>query len=164
MATYNGKRVSYKWKVVLKRAAKEGVRFTLNSGQRTMAEQKALVRLKGLWSPSNPFGAAAPSPFAPHIRVGHANHALDIDSLDGGETRLEKWVESKGVDWVNTVSTESWHGEVSMDGLNKLYAYAKRANRADMLKRKRIRKALAAVKKHDRQLHAKIKTLKGKLS
>jgi hypothetical protein len=38
------------------------------SGGRSLAEQAALVRQKGLYSASNPTGAAAPSPNAPHVR------------------------------------------------------------------------------------------------
>jgi GH25 family lysozyme M1 (1,4-beta-N-acetylmuramidase) len=137
MFTYQGKRVSRLWRRVLTRAETEGVHFTLNSGRRTMAEQARLVREKGLWSPSNPFGAARPSPIAPHIRVGLPNHALDVSTLDGGETRLQTWVESKGVDWMNTVSTEAWHGEVTLAGLLKLAAYARKANRADRRSKRR---------------------------
>ncbi len=93
------------------------MRFGLNSGQRTIAEQRVLYNRY-----RNGTGnlAAYPNPNAPHIRVGRANHALDINSLDGGETRLERWVEGKGVDWRNTVRGESWHGEVSLSGLAKL--------------------------------------------
>jgi len=129
MASFQGKRVSGKWAVVLRWAEKQGVRFSLTSGQRTMADQWRLYRV--FQSGGNL--AAFPSPLAPHIRKGFSNHALDVNSLDGGETRLERWVESKGVDWKNTVPGESWHGEISRAGLNKLYKMAKKAM-ADPLK------------------------------
>lgn len=121
MATFQGKRVSAQWELVLTWAQSEGVRFTLNSGQRTMSEQQVLYSkyLREGWPV-----AAKPNRRAPHIRP--FNHALDVDSLDGGETRLERWVESKGVDWKNTVRGESWHGEVSVAGLWKLYRLAKK--------------------------------------
>ena len=40
----------------------------VQSGRRTMAEQQAQVAAKGIWSPSNPHGAAPASPNAPHVR------------------------------------------------------------------------------------------------
>lgn len=127
MARFQGKRVSFLWAAVLRWAEHEHVQFLLNSGRRTKAEQLALIAEKGIWSLSNPTGAAPYSPFAPHIRRGRLDHAVDINSLDGGETRLEQWVESKGVDWKNTVPGESWHGEISLAGLWKLYRMAKKA-------------------------------------
>jgi ribosomal protein L13E len=50
----------------LARAA--GVAIYVSSGGRTLSEQAALVRSKGLYSASNPTGAAAPSANAPHVR------------------------------------------------------------------------------------------------
>lgn len=121
----NGKMVSTQWHRVLTRADRDGVRFTLNSGHRTMAEQKKLhdaylrYLAGGPWAPV----AAKPSPTAPHIRVGQPNHALDINSLDGGETRFERWIEAQGasIEWLNTVPGEAWHGEVSREDLARLF-------------------------------------------
>lgn len=45
-----------------------GSSIFVQSGRRTMAEQAALARSKGTYSASNPTGAAAPSPNAPHVR------------------------------------------------------------------------------------------------
>jgi hypothetical protein len=50
----------------LARAA--GTSIYVQSGGRSLGEQAALVRQKGLYSASNPTGAAAPSPNAPHVR------------------------------------------------------------------------------------------------
>lgn len=123
MPTFQGKRVSTYWKVVLDAAWKDGVRFQLNSGQRTMAEQRALVATKGLWSPSNPQGAAAPSAHAPHIREGRQDHALDVDTFahGGGEAKLQRWLEGHGMKVRNTVPGEPWHMEISAADLSKLY-------------------------------------------
>lgn len=136
------------WDTVLTQAARDGVVFTLNSGKRTMAEQQALFNQNMIRAGVPKLGhafTAVPSRTAPHIRVGFPNHALDIDSLDGGEARLEEWVEEHGVDWKNTVSGESWHGEVSLAGLTKLYNYARRMNAKEKAKAKA--KAAAKAKK-----------------
>jgi len=124
MATFQGKRVSRRWKAVLEAAVRDGVKFTLTSGRRTMSEQAALFRLNmvrpGVPKPGRPL-TAFPNPLAPHIRVGSQAHALDINSLDGGETRFERWVEKHGVDWRNTVPGEAWHGELTGRALRKLH-------------------------------------------
>jgi hypothetical protein len=126
----DGKRVSRKWWIVLRAAERDGVPFLLNSGQRTMDEQRALFNqnmqlVGGRWvpRPGRPL-TAVPNASAPHIRVGRSDHALDVNSLDGGETRLERWVEDQGshIEWNNTVAGESWHGEVPADDLNRLAA------------------------------------------
>jgi lysozyme len=44
-----------------------------------------------------------------------------VNSLDGGETRLERWIEKQGANWMNTVPGESWHGEISRTDLAKLF-------------------------------------------
>src|SRR5881628_2845240 len=106
---YQGVRVSSDWDLVLTQAQRQGVRFKLNEGRRTYREQLALVREKGVWSPSNPHGAARPTPWAPHIRTGRQDHALDVNQPDGG---LFKWLASKGLKPARTVPPEPWHYEV----------------------------------------------------
>jgi lysozyme len=129
---YGAVRVSRPWRTVLRAADRAKVGFHVTSGHRTMSEQAGLVREKGLFDPvRNPHGAAAPSPFAPHVRIGRANHAIDVDSLDGGETRLERWVDSQGATWMNTVVTESWHGELSGRDLARLARKIKRELRRE---------------------------------
>lgn len=121
----NGKRVSTQWHRVLTKADKDGVRFTLTSGHRTFEEQQKLRDAYerflngGPWAPI----AAKPSHTAPHIRTGNPAHALDINSLDGGETRFERWIERQGasIEWLNTVVGEAWHGEVSREDLARLF-------------------------------------------
>jgi hypothetical protein len=66
--------------------------------------------------------AAFPSPNAPHIRVGRQAHAIDVNSLDGGENRLQAWLRHQGVRAENTVAGESWHLEVPEADLKRLAA------------------------------------------
>jgi hypothetical protein len=87
-----------------------------------MAEQAALVRQKGVWSPTNRTGAARPSPTAPHIRVGRIDHAIDVRFTDGGEARLQRWLERQGVRVRNPVPGEPWHMEVAAEDLRRLAA------------------------------------------
>jgi hypothetical protein len=109
MSTFQGHRVSYPWFVVLTEAARH-IDFQLNSGQRTMAEQQHLVDTLGLYNAqTNPHGAARPNANAPHIKAGHENHALDVDSWNNGENKLQAWVQAQGCPLVNNVSTEAWH-------------------------------------------------------
>lgn len=116
---FDGRRVSREWDVVLTAARKAGTGFQLNSGRRTMNEQWALYRAY-----RNGTGnlAAVPSPNAPHIRVGRIDHALDINSLDGGETRLQQWLEKQGGHPTNPVRGESWHLEMPAADLRRLAA------------------------------------------
>lgn len=123
---FQGKRVSTDWETVLTAAAKDGVRFVLNSGQRTMSEQAALVRQKGVWSMSNQTGAARPSPDAPHIRVGRQAHALDVSTLDGGHRRLAHWLTMNGLRVRFPIVREPWHTEVEESQLRALAARARR--------------------------------------
>jgi hypothetical protein len=109
MASFQGHRVSYPWWVVLTEADRH-IDFQLNSGQRTMAEQQHLVDTLGVYDRiRNPHGAARPNPNAPHIKAGHENHAIDVDSWNNGENKLQAWARSRGLDLENNVSTEAWH-------------------------------------------------------
>lgn len=125
---YGTVRVSGRWRHVLRAADRDNVRFHVTSGHRTMREQWRLFRQNMRWNgykwvpkPGRPL-TAYPSPFAPHIRSGRAAHALDVNSLDGGEARLERWLERQGagINWKNTVSGEPWHGELSGRDLKRL--------------------------------------------
>jgi hypothetical protein len=93
------------------------VQFNVNEGHRTMARQQQLVNELGLWSPSNPHGAAKPSPNAPHIKTGHPNHAIDFDNAQG----VINAAQHRGVTLARTVSTESWHLEPNPDQLARYY-------------------------------------------
>lgn len=145
MATYKGKRVSRRWRRVLTAADKAGVNFLLTSGRRTMGEQWALFRLNmvrvGVPKQGHPL-TAFPNPLAPHIAVGRQAHAIDVNSLDGGETRLESWLEKQGADVTNPVPGESWHMVVSGRDLARL---ARRLHR-EANAREKARKARATLR------------------
>jgi GH24 family phage-related lysozyme (muramidase) len=121
----NRVKVSRYWNTVLRAADDDGVAFTVTSGHRTEQEQQRLFDQNmirpGVPKKGRPL-TAVPNRNAPHIRTGRANHALDIDSLDGGEARFERWIESQGarIEWINTVRGEPWHGEVSREDLERL--------------------------------------------
>lgn len=136
---YFGHRVSRQWNRILRAADASGVAFHLDSGHRTMAEQAQLVREKGVWSPSNPHGAAVPSPTAPHIRVGRADHAIDVNQLDGGAQRLAAWLRKRGVKVTFTVPPEPWHMEADAHDLkrfsDKLEKAARRKQRVKHAKK-----------------------------
>jgi hypothetical protein len=113
----DGNRVSRDWYWVLLGARASGhVAFLVTDGRRTMAEQAARVAAQGIWSPSNPHGAAVPSPTAPHIRIGRQDHALDVNALDGGIDRLRAWLGQQGLPTTLTVPGEPWHVEANSAG------------------------------------------------
>ena len=120
---YGTVRVSARWALVLKAADKAGVKFKVNSGHRSFAEQARLFHQNmirpGVPRPGRPL-TAVPSPFAPHVRSGRHAHALDVNSVDGGETRLQKFLERHGAKVTNPVPGESWHMEVSGRDLHRL--------------------------------------------
>lgn len=132
--TFQGHRVSQAWGVVLPVVA-ERVRFRLNSGRRTKAEQEHLVAQKGVWSQSNPTGAAAYSPSAPHVRAGREDHALDIDTNVGdGEAGVQRELARLGLRTENEIGAEPWHLEaVSEAALLALAARLQRRRNVDVL-------------------------------
>ncbi len=120
---YGTVKVSRRWRTVLRAADRADVDFHVTSGHRTIPEQWDLFRRNmlrpGLPKAGRPM-TAFPSPTAPHIRVGRHAHAIDVNSLDGGETRLQKWLEKQGAHPTNPVKGESWHMELSGSDLKKL--------------------------------------------
>lgn len=115
--TFDGHRVSKPWYLVLTHLRRTGVDFHLNDGQRTLAAQRARVRKHGLWSPSNPTGAARPSLAAPHILFRRADHALDVDK---GVEHLQIALRKLGVKTCRPIAAEPWHVQVDRGGLLKL--------------------------------------------
>src|SRR4051795_8044934 len=106
MATVDGKLVSDSWSTVLGAARRGGVAFHLNSGRRTMDEQR---RLRAKYLASRHGGppaalAAVPSCSAPHIDCGHESHAIDVENHDGGAGRMAKWLRAHGAQAQFTVS------------------------------------------------------------
>lgn len=112
--TIGSNRFSPLWAVVLRAAIRDGAITAedITDGHRTMSEQRTRVRAQGIWSPSNPHGAARPSATAPHIRRGRQDHALDVNALNGAVRRLDAWVAKHGEQLAKTVSTEDWHREI----------------------------------------------------
>ena len=103
----DGKAVSKPWHTVLieyRRRSKH--RFTVNSGRRTMREQWALYRA---YKAGTGNLAAYPLPSAPHINYGRANHAIDVNALDGGAERLVRWLRRNGVNATRPIASEAWH-------------------------------------------------------
>lgn len=127
MHRIDGHRVSPEWHDVLSAARADHVQFVLNSGQRTMSEQLALYVQNmsgGRPRPGRPL-TARPTPWAPHIRVGRPDHALDVSTLDGGETDLQRWLERRGATVTNPVPGEPWHLEIPQPDLLRLAADAR---------------------------------------
>ena len=115
-------RVSAQWFTVLSAARKAGVAFFVTDGHRTMAEQQ------DRWSAFQHGGpvAAFPSPTAPHIRSGRPDHAIDVNSLDGGAGRLFALAARKrGAQATFPVPGEPWHIEVPRDDLVRLAKQAR---------------------------------------
>jgi lysozyme len=139
---FDGKRVSMHWHRVLTEARRQGVRFLLTSGRRTLAEQTRLFHqnmqlVGGRWirRPGRPL-TAFPNPFAPHIRVGNPAHAIDVNALDGGEQRLQDWLEGQSVTAVNNVAGEAWHLDPDRAELRRLAKRLKREAKDRKLGRK----------------------------
>ena len=91
--------VAHAWRDLKSAAARDGVHLQLNSGFRTMDEQRHLYN-------TMPAGYAA--------YPGYSNHqhgqALDIDVVD---QRAYDWMFTNAprMGWVNTVAHEAWHWE-----------------------------------------------------
>ena len=153
---FQGKRVSPAWKTILDEAVKDGVRFQLNSGQRTMAEQQALYDQNmsgGVPRPGRPL-TARPSPTAPHIKQGHQNHALDVDDVGNGENELQVWLRRHGVEAVNNVPGEAWHLDPVVEAdLLQLAGKIRRAN-------SRVRRQIRKVKRRIRRLRRRLARLR----
>jgi hypothetical protein len=122
---FDGQRVSRRWAVVLKRARKDGIKFKINSGHRTIPEQLALFRqnmqragLRWVQRPGRPL-TAWPTPLAPHIRTGNPAHALDVQTP--GAAELAAWLRRRGIHVAFPVPGEAWHMEVTRRGLTKLW-------------------------------------------
>lgn len=86
-----------------------------------MSEQWKLYRL---YKAGKGNLAAYPTPSAPHINYGRANHALDIDSDE--IMHFINWLDGKGVDATRPVPGESWHLQVPRA---QLLALAKKIER-----------------------------------
>jgi hypothetical protein len=110
-------RVSDQWHIVLSAARRDGVSFVVTDGHRTLAEQED--RFAVFIRDGRP-RAARPSPTAPHIRSGRPDHAVDVNSRDGGAGRLAAWPRRKGARATFPVPGEPWHIEVPRGDLERL--------------------------------------------
>jgi len=117
----DGELVSKEWLAVLLDMRADGVHFNVNEGHRTMARQWYFWRL---YKSGAGAIAAFPSPFAPHIRTGRIDHAIDFSN----DTAVFAWLQNKGLNptrpvrWPDGSVRESWHIEVSASALRAYYA------------------------------------------
>lgn len=115
---FDGHPVSKPWHSVLVHARRMGVEFTVTDGRRTLAMQRQRVRDHGVWSASNPTGAARPSLAAPHINFYRANHAIDVGR---GAVNLVSFLQKEGAHTVvRPIPAEPWHIEIGHDTLVRL--------------------------------------------
>jgi hypothetical protein len=127
---YQGEELSREiYSVFMAYTADTGNVLTLNEGHRTMLRQAELVRQVGLFnSKTNPTGAAWPSPFAPHIRTGRIDHAVDVPWQQWAA--FMRWAAGK-VKVFRPISSELWHWEFDAASLKRFferrgYKYARR--------------------------------------
>lgn len=114
MPTHRGVRVSRSHKKMLVAYERTyNAPVQLNDGQRTRLLQLARIKAKGIYNRiTNPYGAAPYSPGAPHVKAGHENHALDINTgkAVGQRDHVAAFYRRKGVEGVVfNVPTEGWH-------------------------------------------------------
>lgn len=130
---FDGKPVSIAWHRVLTRARKNGVRFSITSGHRTFAEQRALY---DLWKSGRGNLAAVPSNDAPHIRTGRSDHAIDFGPDPQAVRGLLHYLNSRALGGRLTVPGEWWHVEVKN---GKLVELARRIQARGTRRRRRRR-------------------------
>lgn len=125
--TRDGIPVSRAHYIILEAAEQGGVHFVVNDGRRTEAIQRQRIAKHGLWSPSNPHGAAPARQSSPHIKYGKANHAIDCDMYrptSGGQRRLAAFYARNGCPVYFNVPSEGWHFDPTDEG--KLIAIARK--------------------------------------
>lgn len=122
----DGELVSKEWRAILLDMRADGVSFRVNEGHRTMARQWYFWRLYRSGAGNL---AACPSPFAPHIRTGRIDHAIDFSN----DTAVFAWLQNKGLNPRRTVRGESWHIEITASELRAYYA--KWSHRHDVIRK-----------------------------
>ena len=148
---YGTVRVSRRWRTVLREADHAKVAFHVTSGHRTMGEQQALYNQNmsgGRPRPGRPL-TAVPNRNAPHIRLGRADHAVDVDALDGGARRLAAWLRKQGAHPTFPVPGEAWHIELPAHELKALadrFAKRQRLRKRRALERKVLGVSLAGAR------------------
>jgi hypothetical protein len=121
----DGEFVSREWALVIHDARADGVYCPVTEGRRTLIRQQYFWNCgpNGCCCCNNCNLAARPSIFAPHIRVGRIDHAVDF----GNDEDIFDWLQRNGLHPVRTVGGESWHIEVSAANLR---AYWRKHNTA----------------------------------
>lgn len=126
---FDGKKCSREWGIVLAAARRAGIGFNLNQGRRTIQDQQHF------WWIYKTYGrplAAYPSPNAPHIRFGQANHAVDIGAPQ--VYAVAAWLRRYGVRPRWTVRGEPWHIELTLGELMSLVARFNKPNPYPLLR------------------------------
>lgn len=111
-----GELVSVQWAALLDEIAKR-VSFHINEGKRTLARQTYFWNCYLCKCCNNGNLAARPSPYAPHIREGRFDHAIDFDNAEG----VRREAARLGVILTYTVPGESWHLEANAAELQRFY-------------------------------------------
>lgn len=158
----DGERVSAAWLPLLHDIRHiDKVVFVVGEGHRTWARQEELVRQKGVWSPSNPTGAATPSDDAPHIWTGRPDHAIDFagdDAVGVDAQQVISAARKRGVTLRQTIlPNEPWH---VVPDLGDLRAYNERRRKKLAGMRHRVARARKATRRTTRRLNAAKRTLK----
>jgi hypothetical protein len=109
----DGELVSKEWAAVIGEMRKDGVHGNVNEGKRTLERQTYFYNCYRCQCCNNGNLAAFPSPFAPHIRVGRIDHAIDF----GNDGPVFTWLARNGLNPQRTVRGESWHIEVPAERL-----------------------------------------------
>lgn len=146
---FDGQQVSPEWDRLLTDLRATGIRFHVNSGHRTLAEQKRMFDQNmhlfgGVWvpRPGRPL-TAVPNVNAPHVRPGRFDHAVDLD----GAAAVQAGARRRGITLRATVRGEPWHLEADA---SELRAY--RVRRAKEIAAAKRRRRLAALRKRRREL------------
>lgn len=115
---YRGVNCSRVYARMLTMAHEDGVHFTLDSGFRSKRQQMKLWLLHKRYPSRYPVAAFPGS--STHNKKGW-KQGLDINSLDGGATRVQKWAAKHGMTFRHTVAREPWHLNAANDYTHKIY-------------------------------------------
>lgn len=155
---FDNELVSPAWATVLKNMRTDGISFVVNEGHRTLARQTWFYNCMRCNCCNNGNLAAFPSPFAPHIRSGRPDHAVDFG---GDVAAVMSWLSRKGLRptrpaGAGTSRWEPWHVEVSTLAL-VAYAHKHSTDKWDTLP-KHVEHAVRKLLYHRRQAVEEKKT------
>lgn len=109
--------VSREWAAALDELRRRGIYYHINEGHRTMARQQYFWGCYQCQCCNGGNLAARPTPWAPHIRTGRFDHAIDFDNA----SEVIRGLSQLGIHASLTVPGESWHVEANADDLRKYY-------------------------------------------